>query len=139
MKRGIAMKIIKFSGIVLIVSIIMCCISPAVMASAGNGFENAGIFATGSIRFDVQPDSFAISRTAMSMEVGETIVIKAAYTPFSANIRIGIVDSNDRFYYVTDNDGDVDVEIEISQRDEYRLAVYNLSSTLISMSGYVNY
>jgi len=75
----------------------------------------------------------------MPLEVGETVVINAAYTPSSANIRIGIVDSDDQFYYVTISGGNVDVEITISERGNYRLAVYNLSSSLISMSGYVNY
>ena len=133
------MRTKKLVVMLLIMSMIVCSMAPATMAAAGNEQGNAGIYATGSIRFDVQPNSLAISRTTMPMEVGETVVIKAAYTPFSANIRIGIVDSNDRFYYVTVNDGDVDIEIEISKRDDYRLAVYNLSSSLISVSGYVNY
>ena len=133
------MKMRKPICIVLIISAIVCIMSPAALAANGTGSGDVGIYATSSIRFDVQPNSSAISRTSMPMEVGETVVIKAAYTPFSANIRIGIVDSDDQFYYVTISGGDVDVEITISERGNYRLAVQNLSSSLISLSGYVNY
>jgi len=129
----------KIICIILVISSLVCLMSSATMAANGVGSGNAGIYATGSIRFDVQANSLAISRTTMPLEVGETVVINAAYTPSSANIRIGIVDSDDQFYYVTISGGNVDVEITISERGNYRLAVYNLSSSLISMSGYVNY
>lgn len=133
------MKGKKVICILLSLVAILCCISPATMATNGSGIGTAGVYATGSIRFDVQPHSLAVSRTIMPLDVGDKVVIKAGYTPFSSNIEVGIVDSNDQFYYVTISGGDVDVEITITQRGNYRLAVYNLSSSLISMSGYVNY
>lgn len=132
------MKVKKLVCVLLVVAAIMLCTSPATMA-AGNTSGSIGIYATGSIRFDVQPHSSAISRTSMPLDVGDKVVIKAAYTPFSAGVDFGIVDENNQFYYVTITGGDVDIEITITQRGYYRFGVYNNSSSLISISGYINY
>lgn len=133
------MKLRKLICILLVVSAIMCCMSPSAVAVNGNENESAGVYSTASIRFDVQPQSSAISRNIMSLDVGEKVVITAGYTPFSASLEVGILDSDDQFYYMVFTGGNVDMEITITKRGNYRLAVYNTSANTVSMSGYVNY
>lgn len=133
------MKPKRLICIVLIIAAIMCSSPVSTMAAGGNSSDNAGVYATRSIRFDIQPNAGAVSSSIMPLEVGETVVITAGYTPFSASLEVGIVDSNGQFYYTTFTGGNVDLEIVITKRGDYRLAVYNNSSTLVSLSGYVNY
>ena len=73
------------------------------------------------------------------MEAGETVTIKASYSPFSADMDFGLIAPNGRFYYVSVNDGSVDQTIEITQRGEYVLAIRNNASYSVNVSGYVNY
>ena len=133
------MKVKRLICVFLIVTAIMGSVSNFTMAASGNGSNNAGVYATRSIRFDIQPNAGAVSSSIMPLEVGETVVITAGYTPFSANLEVGIVDSDGQFYYTTFTGGNVDMEIIITKRGDYKLAVYNNSSALVSMSGYVNY
>lgn len=95
--------------------------------------------ATGHFDIDVPAKTLRKAGTSFSMEYGETVTIKASYTPFSANVDFGLIDSNGSFYHFTETDGSVDRTIKISTRGEYTFAVRNNSSYPISVSGYVNY
>lgn len=95
--------------------------------------------ATGHFDIDVPAKTLRKAGTSFSMEYGETVTIKASYTPFSANVDFGLIDSNGSFYHFTETDGSVDRTIKISTRGKYTFAVRNNSSYPISVSGYVNY
>lgn len=95
--------------------------------------------ATGHFDIDVPAKTLRKAGTSFSMEYGETVTIKASYTPFSANVDFGLIDSNGDFYHFTETDGSVDRTIRISSRGKYTFAVRNNSSYEISVSGYVNY
>lgn len=95
--------------------------------------------ATGHFDIDVPAKTLRKAGTSFSMEYGETVTIKASYTPFTANVDFGLIDSNGDFYHFTETDGSVDRTIRISSRGEYTFAVRNNSSYEISVSGYVNY
>ena len=55
----------------------------------------------------------------------------------SANIAVGLIDSDGIFHYLTVTGGSVDVTIGIEERGEYRLAVKNNSVYALTISGYV--
>lgn len=95
--------------------------------------------ATGRFTVDVPAKTVYQASSSFPLEAGETVTIKASYSPFSANVDFGLIAPNGRFYYVTVNDGSVDQTIEITQRGEYVFAVRNNSSYAINASGYVNY
>lgn len=101
--------------------------------------ESIVLRATGHFDIDVPAKTLRKAGTSFSMEYGETVTIKASYTPFSANVDFGLIDSNGNFYHFTETDGSVDRTIRISSRGNYTFAVRNNSSYEISVSGYVNY
>ena len=77
--------------------------------------------------------------TSFPLEAGETVTIKASYSPFSANVDLGVIVPDGLYDSVNVTGGSVDQAIEVNQRGSYTLAVRNNSSDAISVSGYVNY
>ena len=73
------------------------------------------------------------------LEAGETVTIKASYSPFSASVDFGLIAPDGYFYYINVTDGSFDETIEVDERGNYTLAIRNNSSKTISVSGYVNY
>ena len=65
--------------------------------------------------------------------------IKATYSPFSASVDFGLIAPDGLFYGLNTTTGSFDRSIEVTQRGHYYLAVRNNSSSVISVSGYVNY
>ena len=73
------------------------------------------------------------------IEAGETVTIKATYTPFSASVDFGLIAPDGYFYYLNSDDGSFDETIKVDERGNYTFAVQNNSSKAVSVSGYVNY
>ena len=88
---------------------------------------------------DVSAKTSRKASTSFPLEAGEIVTIKASYSPFSANVDFGLIDSSGRFHYVTVTDGSVDEAVTITERGNYTFAVRNNSAYPISVSGYVNY
>lgn len=124
--------------IAVIIAISCICIPVSAMDMAQ---EEAMIIAraTGRFSMDVPANTSRKADTSFSMEYGETVTIKASYSPFSANVDFGLIDSDGRFHYVTITDGSIDQSIKVTERGNYTFAVRNNSSYSINVSGYVNY
>lgn len=88
---------------------------------------------------DVPRKTIIAANSSFPLEAGETVTIKASYSPFNASVDFGLVDADGYFYYFNESDGSVDKTIEVSKRGNYTLAVRNNSSQEISVSGFVNY
>ena len=73
------------------------------------------------------------------MEAGETVTIKASYSPFDASVDFGLIDSDGVFHYLNTDEGNFNKTIEIKESGHYTLAVQNNSPNTISVSGYVSY
>lgn len=95
--------------------------------------------ATGSFNMTVPAKSMLRADDSFPLEVGETVTIKAVYSPFSASVDFGLVDSDGIFHYLRASNGTFDKTIEIEERGNYIFAVRNNSSSSVSVSGYVNY
>lgn len=95
--------------------------------------------ATGHFSMVIEAETLALADEDFPLEVGETITIKASYTPFSASVDFGFIAPDGLFYSVNSRSGSVDKTIRVAQRGYYTLAVRNNSSESISVSGYVNY
>lgn len=105
----------------------------------GSVEEMAEARATGRFNMDISAKKLSRADTDFPLEVGETITIKASYTPFSASVDFGFIAPDGLFYSVNTDDGSIDTTIKVTQRGYYTLAVRNNSSGTISVSGYVNY
>ncbi len=96
--------------------------------------------ASGSFNMTVPAKSILRADKSFPLEAGETVTIKATYSPFSASVDFGLVDiKGSIIHYLTVNNGTFDKTIKVDTRGNYVFAVRNNSSNSVSVSGYVNY
>jgi hypothetical protein len=115
---------------------------PAQAAAADIGEQAAEIAeprATGKFDFEIPAKTLMESSTSFPMEYGETVTITASYSPASASVDFGLIDSDGVFYPVRGSNGSINQTIRIDLRGTYTFAVRNNSSYKVSVSGFVNY
>ena len=95
--------------------------------------------ATGKFDFEIPANTLMKASNSFPMEYGETVTITASYSPASASVDFGLIDSDGLFYPVQGNDGSINQTIRIDLRGTYTFAVRNNSSYTVSVSGFVNY
>ena len=95
--------------------------------------------ATGRFSQDIPANTIVQTSVKLPLERGETVTIRAVYSPEDADVDFGLVDSDGLFHYVNVTDGSVDTSIEVDQRGTYTFAICNNSSFSLSVSGYINY
>ena len=126
--------------IVALFLMVGCLAGAAVATEVQQPVQNIVVArATGRFTVDVPAKQTYKASSSFPLEAGETVTIKASYSPFSADMDFGLIAPNGRFYYVSVNDGSVDQTIEITQRGEYVLAIRNNAAYSVNVSGYVNY
>lgn len=117
-----------------------CFYAPAEAVSpVKQEMQSISLYATNRFNMDVPANTIIAANTGFSLEAGETVTIKAVYSPFNASVDFGLIDSDGSFHYFNTNDGTFDKTIKIKERGYYTLAVRNNSSDTINVSGYVNY
>ena len=89
--------------------------------------------------FEIPAKTLMESSTSFPMEYGETVTITASYSPASASVDFGLIDSDGVFYPVRGSNGSINQTIRIDLRGTYTFAVRNNSSYKVSVSGFVNY
>lgn len=95
--------------------------------------------ATGSFNMTIPAKTRVLADSSFPLAAGETVTIKASYSPFSASVDIGLLAPNGVFYYFNVISGSVDQTIQVDETGRYTLQVRNNSSAEVSMSGFVNY
>ena len=95
--------------------------------------------ATGEFKVEVPGNTAVESDISIPLEAGESVTIKASYSPFDASVDFGLIAPDGLFYSVTVTGGSVDCTIAVNQRGNYKLAIENHSSQAIRVSGYINY
>lgn len=95
--------------------------------------------ATGSFSVEVKPYERAKGDTNLPMEAGETVRIRATYSPEDASVDFGLVDPDGIFHYLSAEDGVFDKTFEIPARGNYRLGIKNNSNVAVQASGFVRY
>ena len=83
--------------------------------------------------------SKVIANSSFPLAAWETVTIKASYSPFSASVDFGLVDSQGTFYYFNVTDGSVDKTIQVEESGDYTLQIRNNSNVEVKVSGFVNY
>lgn len=101
--------------------------------------EQVSVCAAGQFSMNVSAGKTRKADTSFSMEAGESVTIKASYSPFSASVDFGLIAPDGDFYYVSVKNGSIDQTITITERGEYTFAVRNNSTSAVSVSGYVSY
>lgn len=96
-------------------------------------------FATRSFNMSIPAKSKVIANSSFPLAAWETVTIKASYSPFSASVDFGLVDSQGTFYYFNVTDGSVDKTIQVEQSGDYTLQIRNNSNVEVKVSGFVNY
>ena len=94
---------------------------------------------TTSVSWNVSANALKRASTTFPMAVGETVTINCTYSPKSADVDFGLIDSNNRFYYIGGSQGSINCTITIEKRGDYRFAVCNNSSNTVSVSGFIEY
>lgn len=138
------MRVKKIFGSILAGVLIVSGVSMSANAAdiAPKNFEHRDRVierASGSFNMTVPAKSILRADKSFPLEAGETVTIKATYSPFSASVDFGLVDSKGKFHYLTVNNGTFDKTIKVDTRGNYVFAVRNNSSNSVSVSGYVNY
>lgn len=95
--------------------------------------------ASGSFNMSIPARTKAVADSDFPLAAGETVTIKASYSPFSASVDFGIVAPNGKFYYFNVTDGSIDETIEVDESGNYTLQEKNNSSETVRVSGFVNY
>ena len=101
--------------------------------------EGISVYVTSKYSLEVPAGTTIQSNSSFSLDDGDTVVIRAAYTPASASVDFGIIAPNGQFYHVNITGGVADITIHITRRGNYTFAIRNNSSSPISVSGYINY
>lgn len=134
------MQVKKVFSLLLVLTVCMSSFSmTALAAGEDTQVEAAAVFATGRFNMDVPGGTIVKANSSFPLEAGETVTIKASYSPFSASVDFGLIAPNGYFYYINVNSGIFDETIKVDERGNYTFAVINNSSETISVSGYVNY
>lgn len=105
-------------------------------------FETTGTAitrATGNLDWTIEANGTVLADTSFTMSAGETVWIRANYSPENASLDFGLVDSNEKFHYINVTTGSIDKTIEIPENGDYTLAIRNNSSKSVKVTGVVRY
>ena len=105
-------------------------------------YETTGtaiIWATRNLDWTIKANGTVVADTSFTMSAGETVWIRANYSPENASLDFGLVDSNEKFHYINVTTGSIDKTIEIPENGDYTLAIRNNSSKSVKVTGVVRY
>jgi len=94
---------------------------------------------TFTIKVTVAANGTAIMEDALLLTKGETVTFDCSYSPKDADLDIGLMSSNGRFYYSNGSDGFFDGRVKIENSGEYHLAIRNNSSFRSVVNGFLIY
>lgn len=94
--------------------------------------------ASGEFEMTVSAKTKAIADSSFPLEAGETVRIKASYSP-DGSVDFGLVDEEGIFHYINVKNGSIDKTIKVSERGNYKFQVRNNSSVAVKVYGFVTY
>ena len=127
------------------VTVLICIIGCVCMnANAANNAllpdmvsETAVVRASGSFDSDVQPGKILALGNPLPLAAGETVSIRANYTPENASMDFGLVDENSTFYHINTKTGSINQKIEVVEKGNYTFAIRNNSSVVVKVAGII--
>ena len=129
------------------VTVLICIIGCVCMnANAANNAllpdmvsETAVVRTSGSFDSDVQPGKILALGNPLPLAAGETVSIRANYTPENASMDFGLVDENSTFYHINTKTGSINQKIEVVEKGNYTFAIRNNSSVVVKVAGIIRY
>lgn len=129
------------------VTVLICVIGCVCMnANAANNAllpdmvsETAVVRASGSFDSDVQPGKILALGNPLPLAAGETVSIRANYTPENTSMDFGLVDENSTFYHINTKTGSINQKIEVVEKGNYTFAIRNNSSVVVKVAGIIRY
>ena len=129
------------------VTVLICIIGCVCMnANAANNAllpdmvsETAVVRASGSFDSDVQPGKILALGNPLPLAAGETVSIRANYTPANTSMDFGLVDENSTFYHINTKTGSINQKIEVVEKGNYTFAIRNNSSVVVKVAGIIRY
>ncbi|MEY8402188.1 hypothetical protein AALA54_02445 [Oscillospiraceae bacterium 44-34] len=113
---------------------------PFVSASASvPGGDIAIPLATGRLEHKLPANLITPISQPISFEKGETIAYNCTYTPKSASMDFGYIDSNNVFHYLNCTSGSIEKSFELARAGQYTLAIRNNASYAVTVTGTVRY
>ena len=95
--------------------------------------------ATGSFNMAIPAKTKLSASTSFPLAAGETVTIKASYSPFSASVDFGLIAPNGMYYYFNVTNGSIDKTIQVPENGEYTLQIRNNADVEVEVAGFVNY
>lgn len=95
--------------------------------------------ASGQFSVDVGKQSTFTADSTFPLDIGDTVTIKATYTPRSADVDFGLIAPDGVFYSLPGQRGSFSETFKVDQRGDYTLAIRNNSGSTVSVSGTVTY
>lgn len=123
--------------LVMALSMILCL--AVNVAAAGTIPKNIDRRASGSFKITVKPGVIAKGNTNLPLDAGETVTVKAVYTPYPTSVDVGLIEEDGIFHYKTVENGSIDITFSISERGNYILGIRNNGNSNIEVSGYIKY
>lgn len=91
------------------------------------------------VSFRISANTISLLSSDVSLAAGDIIKFDCTYTPTSASVDFGYVDSNQVFHYLNCTSGSIDKSFKVSKSGQYTLAVRNNESYSVTVTGMVKY
>lgn len=101
--------------------------------------EVAIMRATGNFDGTIKANSESVLNPKFSLAAGETVRIRASYSPEDASMDFGLVDSDGIYHYINVKTGSIDKTIKVPENGSYTVLIRNNSSTSVKVTGTVRY
>lgn len=85
--------------------------------------------ATGNLDWTIKANGTVVADTSFTMSAGETVRIRANYSPENASLDFGLVDSNEKFHYIK-NPSEA-VSYMQDRQETYTVPLYDLQEEVI--------
>ena len=95
--------------------------------------------ATGSFDMSIPAKTKLSASTSFPLAAGETVTVKASYSPFSASVDFGLIAPDGVYYYFNVTDGSIDRTIQVPENGDYILQIRNNADVEVEVAGFVNY
>lgn len=96
-------------------------------------------YTTARLERTVSANHTSAASGTIIMEANTYIKFNCSYSPSSASMDFGVIDSTGRFYFINVKGGSICQTIQISQRNSYTVAIRNNSSQTVRVVGFVEY
>lgn len=135
------MKRKRIVGVVLALAVVFSCFTVPAFAQENLREEPLTLERRASGRFSITVKAGDVRKadTSFPLEKGDTVRIKASYTPADATVNFGLTGPDNQFYYIPVSTGAIDETIEVNQHGYYTLTIENTSDSDVTVNGYVNY